>query len=160
MHSTRRRILATTGVIVAFAGCLGDNGDDVADDSTDTDDADSDSPDDTQSSGETVLVGPDDEHRFEPETLTIDSATTVQFVWEGDGHNIVVTALPDGAEWEGVSDVQDNGDTHDHMFAVEGTYEYHCGPHAGEGMEGVLLVGEAEEPDDAEEDDGRGSVGY
>ena len=94
---------------------------------------------------ETVAVGPDGEFTFEPDDLTLEAGETVEFVWEGNGHNIAVTDQPDDGDWEGVEDIQDEGYTAVHTFDVEGTYEYICEPHVAVGMEGTITVGDGEE---------------
>ena len=185
MRLSRRTLLVATGTSIAVAGCLG-NGDDPEDDdevdptgddngqngeeegSNDDEENGAESePDDDEENGdepgaETVIVGPDGDHRFDPDTLEIDPGTAVEFVWESSGHNIAVTDQPEEGGWEGVADVADDGHTHEHTFEVDGRYEYICEPHAGGGMEGVILVGDVDETDDTEEeevDDDDGDTG-
>lgn len=117
----RRQMLATTGagLTALVAGCSGGDDDD---------------------GGETheVTVGPDGDLSFDPDSLSIDAGDTVEFVWDSDGHDIEVTDAPDDSDWDGVSDLQDEGYTHEHTFEVEGTYEYTCTPH--DGMDGTITV--------------------
>ncbi|MFP8956832.1 plastocyanin/azurin family copper-binding protein [Natrialbaceae archaeon A-CW3] len=164
MRLSRRTLLVATGTSIAVAGCLG-NGDDPEDDDemapTDDDEeqnGDEEELGDDEENGdepeaETVVVGPDGDHRFDPDTLEIDPGTTVEFVWEDSGHNIAVTDQPEEGDWEGVSELADEGHTHEHTFEIDGQYEYICEPHADGGMEGVILVGDGDETDDTEEDD-------
>lgn len=172
MRLSRRRLLIATGVSIAIAGCTG-NGEDPEDDGETDPDSDDEGPtDDAPENGdedgtgedgddepeaETVVVAPDGEHRFDPDTLEIEPGTTVEFVWEGSGHNVTVTEQPEESDWAGVTDLGKEGDTHEHTFEVDGRYEYVCEPHAGDGMEGAVLVGEggdADEPEDDDDDDG------
>ncbi|MFC7177279.1 cupredoxin domain-containing protein [Halosegnis marinus] len=81
---------------------------------------------------------------FDPENLTVLQGTTVNFVWESDGHNIVVDSQPDGAGWEGTeggaSQLYDTGYEYSHTFDTLGTYEYACAPHRQAGMVGTIEV--------------------
>ncbi|MCU4741774.1 cupredoxin domain-containing protein [Natronoglomus mannanivorans] len=86
---------------------------------------------------ETVAVG---DNYFEPEDLTIEPGTTVEWIWEGSAqHNINPTEQPDGADWEGHVELQDSGE-YEHTFDVEGDYAYTCDPHPG--MDGTISVTE------------------
>lgn len=143
----RRRLLQFAGAasVVALAGCT-----DEDDDGNDTD----------ENGEETVLVAPDG-NVFEPSQLEISAGTTVTFVWEASGHNIEIDSQPDGSGWEGVGDLQDEGFEAEHTFDVEGTYEYFCGPHQGQGMTGEIVVGDgtdgsADDGDDGTDDSGGG----
>jgi plastocyanin len=81
---------------------------------------------------------------FDPEELTIATGTTVNFVWESDGHNIVVESQPEGANWEGTEGgaeaLYDTGHEYGHTFETTGTYEYVCAPHKTAGMVGTIEV--------------------
>ena len=111
------------------------------------DDADSGS----ESEGEvmTVTVGPDGEPVFEPQVLEIEPGTTVRFEWDSGGHNLAVVGQPDGADWVGVPEVQEDGFVHEHTFEAEGVYEYASepsvddieNPSAEEDMIGAIIVG-------------------
>lgn len=82
---------------------------------------------------------------YEPgteEPAEITPGTTVNFVWETTSHNINVTSKPDESDWEGHMPVEDAGFETSHTFEVEGTYEFHCDPHKGLGMEGEIIVSE------------------
>jgi len=97
----------------------------------------------------TVAVGPDGNFVFSPGTdspLYITPGTTVEFVWESDTHNIVVDSQPDGANWEGVSEIHNTGFTYEHTFETLGEYEYFCQPHQTSGMVGTIVVNEAGAP--------------
>ncbi|WP_304612847.1 plastocyanin/azurin family copper-binding protein [Salinilacihabitans rarus] len=93
---------------------------------------------------EEVIVGPGGENVFEPETLTIEPGTTVVFRWDSDNHNVHPTSVPDGAEWEGHLDIENEGFEYEHTFETEGTYEYQCDPHVSVGMVGTVEVGTQE----------------
>ncbi len=114
------------GVAGVLAGCT-DNGDGSADEPADDDGA------------TTVLVGPDGQTIFEPEELTIDAGTTVEFIWESDTHNLALVEGPDGG-WEGYDEIEDEGFEYEHTFEVEGTYEYVCEPHETQDMYGTIIV--------------------
>ncbi|WP_238477184.1 plastocyanin/azurin family copper-binding protein [Natranaeroarchaeum sulfidigenes] len=90
---------------------------------------------------ETVIVGPDGENVFEPDDLTIEPGTTVEFIWESDTHNLALESGPDGG-WEGYDPIEDTGFEYEHTFEVEGTYEYVCDPHVAAGMDAVITVTE------------------
>lgn len=80
---------------------------------------------------------------YEPgteEPARITPGTTVNFVWETPSHNINVDSQPEESDWEGHMPVEDTGFETSHTFEVEGTYEFHCDPHAGLGMEGTIIV--------------------
>ena len=187
MHPKRRHLLVAMGSAALLSGCLADDeadpddNDDADDDPTDTvddnaqddddmpepddgDDGDEldddDEMDDESEATETVSVGHGEEFVFDPDTLEIEPGETVEFVWDGGGHNIIVTEQPEDGEWDGVDEVQDEGYTHSHEFAVEGRYEYICGPHEGEGMAGEILVGDADPGQDEDDDSDGGGRGY
>lgn len=149
--ANRRHFLsgvASIATLTTLAGCSG-GGDDGSDgeDGGDTDDGGSEDggSDDNGSSTpepETVLVGPETENVFDPASLEIQTGTEVTFVWESSGHSLIVDSQPDGADWSGVSETQDQGYEHTHVFDVAGTYEYYCDPHRTFGMEGTVTVTE------------------
>jgi len=89
----------------------------------------------------TVLVGPDDSFRFEPETFAVAVGGTVTWEWESDSHNIGVAGQPDGANWEGhEATLYDTGHTYSYTFTAAGDYDYYCSPHRGRGMVGSFTV--------------------
>lgn len=118
----RRRYLRLAGLTAAgvAAGCLGESG-----------------------PAATVTVGPDGETVFDPDEVEVETGDTVEFVWDGGGHNLNVVEQPDDAAWDGVAEIQEEGHTHTHAFDVDGRYEYVCDPHADLGMEGTVVVEEA-----------------
>ncbi|MDZ7702743.1 MAG: plastocyanin/azurin family copper-binding protein [Halobacteriales archaeon] len=80
---------------------------------------------------------------FEPGTddpAQITPGTTVDFVWQTPSHNINLTSKPEASEWEGHMPIENTGFETSHTFEVEGTYEFHCDPHKGLGMEGSIEV--------------------
>lgn len=89
-----------------------------------------------------VAVGAGGENVFEPAELTIAPGDTVNFVWEGDNHNIAPQDIPGEAEWEGHPEIANTGTEYSHTFEVAGTYNYLCEPHAAAGMEGVITAEE------------------
>lgn len=148
-RTTRRQVvrtLAGTIPIGLVAGCSDGEGGDEADTPTE---ADTPAPTPTPtatptptSQKTTVLVGPDAQNVFQPDSLEIPVGTVVTFVWESGGHSLVVDSQPDGADWAGVSETQSEGYEHIHTFEVPGTYEYYCGPHEPFGMVGSITVTE------------------
>ncbi len=92
---------------------------------------------------QTVAVGGDG-LRFTPESFEVAAGAAVEWVWEGNSHNIVPDAIPDGATWQGTpggaGDVYDEGYRHRAWFDVPGTYTYYCAPHRGVGMAGSFTV--------------------
>ena len=87
-----------------------------------------------------VSVGPEESPTmFEPETLTVESGTTVTFEWATDNHNIVVESQPEDGDWDGQAEIENTGYTHEHTFEADGEYEYICEPHAPD-MRGVVVV--------------------
>jgi len=81
---------------------------------------------------------------FDPDSFEISVGTTVEWVWQGGGHNIVVDAKPADSEWSGTEGgagtTYGEGHTHTDTFEVPGTYEYHCAPHESFGMVGSFEV--------------------
>ncbi|UPV99558.1 plastocyanin/azurin family copper-binding protein [Halorussus gelatinilyticus] len=93
-----------------------------------------------------VLVGPGGSLVFEPAELTIAPGTTVNWVWESDNHNIVVSSQPEAASWQGTdgppSKTYNTGHEYSHTFQATGTYEYYCQPHETAGMTASITVQE------------------
>lgn len=152
----RRRTVLATVSLSATTGCLRLTQDGTSTAGTDQDDpsnasdgsGDSPGADDSQSSGTPdarVAVGPAGELRFDPEKAVVAPGATIRWVWESDGHNIVVDAQPDDADWNGTGSESryDHGHEHEHTFDVPGTYRYRCRPHAAAGMEGTVVVSES-----------------
>lgn len=92
----------------------------------------------------TVTVGPNGDLSFDPKEITVETGTTVTWVWESDNHNVVVESQPDGANWEGTeggeSDLYDEGHEYEFAFETTGAYEYFCAPHKSAGMVGTVVV--------------------
>lgn len=126
-HRSRRELLRAAGATVGgatLAGCLSGVG--------------------SRGGGATVEVGPGGRLVFDPETVRVEPGTTVRWVWRGDNHNIVVSAQPGSASWEGTP-----GDatvtygeyyTYERTFSVAGRYAYFCAPHITAGMTGLVVV--------------------
>lgn len=86
---------------------------------------------------------------FEPNALTIQPGDTVTFVnAQEDFHNVVFDRVPKGAKNVESPMLEKDGGKWSHTFEVAGTYGFHCHPHAGGGMMGTLIVGEASAPED------------
>ncbi|WP_129114981.1 plastocyanin/azurin family copper-binding protein [Halegenticoccus tardaugens] len=84
---------------------------------------------------EEVIVGPGGDLSFDPEELEVAPGTTVTFVWESDGHNVV----PSEGDW-GHENIENSGFEYEHTFEEEAEYEYVCTPHESAGMVGTLVV--------------------
>ncbi|QKY18871.1 halocyanin [Halolamina sp. CBA1230] len=92
---------------------------------------------------EEVTVGPGGNLTFAPEELTIETGTTVRWVWDSDNHNVVPQSQPDGANWEGEGEpgtTFNAGHEYSHTFNTTGTYDYVCTPHESAGMVGAIEV--------------------
>jgi plastocyanin len=84
-------------------------------------------------------------YAYEPgteEPMQIAPGTTVEWVWQSDGHNIVVDSQPEGADWEGHEPIENEGFTYSHTFETLGEYSYYCEPHLSLGMEATIVVTE------------------
>ena len=78
---------------------------------------------------------------FEPAVLQIEPGDTVTFVPTDRGHNAVSSEdmIPEGGTtFEGAINEEITV-----TFDTEGTYGYNCVPHYGQGMVGLILVGDA-----------------
>ena len=129
-HLTRRRMLAGVAALPATLaiGSVGNQADALNDVIP------------SQTDRRVVSVGPLGQHVFDPEELPITTGTTVEFVWESQGHTIEIDSKPEGSDWEGVSDEQSTGFAHEHTFEEPGVYEFYCDPHQHEDMEGTIIV--------------------
>jgi plastocyanin len=87
-----------------------------------------------------VRVGPGGSNVFDPETLYVEPGSTVKWVWDSGGHNVVPESVPDGSDWEGHESLEDSGFEYEHTFETKGTYEYVCTPHASLGMKAAVEV--------------------
>ncbi len=138
----RRRLLQIAGVgaIVAVAGCTRDDDEGFA----------------GEDQHDTIRVGPGGEYEFSPDEIQVPTGTTVEFIWESSGHNIIVESQPDRGDWNGIAEQEDEGFEHEHTFETEGTFEYVCNPHEDDGMTATI---EVEDQDDGTDDTG-GTPGY
>lgn len=91
----------------------------------------------------TVTVGADGAF-YDPREFRLAVGGTVEWVWEGNGHNVVVDVTPDGSDWSGTAGAEtklyDTGHTYTYTFDVPGEYEYHCYRHRVYGMVGSFTV--------------------
>jgi len=152
--STRRRVIATGGALVAatLAGCSGDDGDgggedyEYVDEEPDYGDWFSDvgnydgTVDWTGQDSVTVDVGAEGNggnYAFEPAAIAVDPGTTVTWEWTGDGggHNVV----HEGGDFESDQSSAE-GFTFEQTFEDAGTYQYVCTPHRSQGMKGAVYV--------------------
>lgn len=86
----------------------------------------------------------DDEYVMVPHGLYVEPGETVTFESDvGAPHSSEAyeDRIPEGAEkWD--SGIMDTGETFEHTFEVEGTYDYFCAPHKVLGQVGRIVVGE------------------
>ena len=92
--------------------------------------------------------GPDKTYRFEPAKLAIQPGDTVTFIdAQNDQHNVMFEEVPEGADFVTGPMLKKEGEKWSHTFTKEGTYKYHCHPHADLGMEGTIIVGKPSLPE-------------
>ncbi|MDH5018984.1 halocyanin domain-containing protein [Halobacterium rubrum] len=78
---------------------------------------------------------------FGPAAVRVDPGTTVNFEWVSNTHNVVVEDQPEGADWSGDEEINNEGYSYSHTFETEGIYKYYCDPHLSMGMKGAVVVG-------------------
>ncbi len=164
MSTSRRRLLGlcvTTGAL-SLAGCFGDDGDEPDDEETGNgddehgdsdgnggDDSEGDDDDSgdleipepvdwTDESRATIEVGPGGEHLLEPDSVRVETGTTLRWVWMSDGHTLDPTHQPDRGTFEGTESAEDAGFEYEFVPETPGEYRYVCEEH--EGMVGYLVV--------------------
>lgn len=76
---------------------------------------------------------------FSPSTVTIRVGDTVMWEFEASGHTVTSgdSCVSDGMFDSGLRNA---GTTFSRTFTAPGSYDYHCIPHCGEGMTGVVIV--------------------
>lgn len=92
------------------------------------------------------------QYYFDPIGLAVDPGTTVTFRNESGSHSATAyqadngyastTRIPAGAESFNSGTLTTEGETFDHTFETEGTYDYFCIPHKTLGMIGRIVVGD------------------
>ncbi|SFR88418.1 Plastocyanin [Halomicrobium zhouii] len=150
----RRTLLGTIAgsSLAGLAGCSSD-GDDGS--GGDGGDGSGDDSGDGGAEGNEVAVAPGGSLTFSPETISVSTGTTVTWTFESPTHNVScnpdhdsagAVSLPEDAEpfasYEGDDRFATNeeGETFEHTFEVEGTYDYVCVPHVTSGMVGTVEV--------------------
>lgn len=92
----------------------------------------------------TVIVAPDGNLEFSPDSVTISVGDTVRWEWADDDHNIKPSVTADESGWEGTpgdrGPLYDTGYVHEHTFEVTGEFPYECVPHGPHGMRGEVVV--------------------
>ncbi len=137
----RRTALKSAGAVLGgmlLAGCSGDGGGDGGGDGNGGGDGDGDGNGGGQATVEMITEGGD--NYFDPIGLQVEPGTTVTFENTSGAHNSVSydDRIPSGAEtWDTTI-----GETAEHTFETEGTYDYFCRPHKTAGMVGRIVVGE------------------
>jgi pseudoazurin len=85
---------------------------------------------------------------FEPNVLFINPGDTVTWINRDDVEHDVITfpdGYPEGAKAFQSPLLKHAGEQWSHLFAKEGTYEYHCLPHLKMNMYGMIIVGRPSE---------------
>jgi plastocyanin len=132
----RRRFLRSVGTTAAvgattIAGCGGDGA--------------------TPTRGEnTVGMLRDGANYFDPIGLAVEPGETVTFRNESGRHSATAyrgeiateRRIPEGADGWNSTTFNTQGETFEHTFEVEGTYDYFCIPHKSVGMVGRIVVGD------------------
>lgn len=79
-------------------------------------------------------------NRFDPKEITINAGDTVIWTNSQGSHNVdgLQSVFPNNPESFG--NAVGSGWTYQFVFTKEGTYDYHCDPHAGYGMVGKVFV--------------------
>ena len=99
----------------------------------------------------TVAVGPNGQNVFEPATVYVAPGDTVEWVWEGPGHNVHATDVPDEADWDVQTEIVSPPFEYSYTFdGPTGEYQYVCDPHVSVGMEGTVVVNESGQPPEGE----------
>ncbi|WP_193767617.1 halocyanin domain-containing protein [Halorientalis pallida] len=89
----------------------------------------------------TVTVGAgEDAFAFDPPAVHVDSGTTVEFEWTGEGGAHDVVSAESGPLDSG-SAVGGEGVHYEHTFEEDGVFDYTCLPHQSIGMLGSVVVG-------------------
>lgn len=87
-----------------------------------------------------VEVGAGDGLQYAPSAIRVEPGTTVRWRWTGKGglHNVAFVNTDISASLRG-----EKGAEFTYTFDDAGAYRYECTPHAGVGMQGVVIVAEA-----------------
>ena len=91
----------------------------------------------------TVKVGVGDQgYAYGPAAIRIDTGTTVEFEWTGEGqaHNIKPADNSDFSDLDSGSQQQATGVEYTYTFEESGLATYYCTPHQGLGMLGAIDV--------------------
>nr|WP_310919633.1 halocyanin domain-containing protein [Haloarcula sp. S1CR25-12] len=77
---------------------------------------------------------------FGPPAVHVDSGTTVEWEWTGDGSGHIVRSVGDGPLDSGDA-LAEPGVNYEFTFEDDGVYNYYCDPHQGVDMKGSIVVG-------------------
>jgi len=97
--------------------------------------------DETGSDSVSIAVGAGPQRfSFDPPAVAVSAGTEVVWEWTGNGgaHNVASTEAP--AEFRSGDAVAEAGTTFSRTFEMGGNHFYHCEPHTGIGMHGVVVV--------------------
>jgi len=144
----RRKVLKAGGVtmMIAVAGCLGDDDDDGPDDDvpdevhdhmSDANGYDGSAEDMTGEGAVTIQNGinsPD--YEYDPAVVRVDAGTEVTWEWASDGHSVEHVDGPGDFD----SGIENEGYDFSYTFDEEGVVLYECGPHSGIGHLGAVVV--------------------
>lgn len=82
-----------------------------------------------QRSEHTINVGLLGRLEFDPDIVDVEPGTTLTWLWNTDGHDLVPVEWPQGADWRATPTPPAAGTTHEYTFDVPGAYEFGCASH-------------------------------
>ena len=91
----------------------------------------------------TVQVGAGENNfAYDPAAVRIDTGTTVEFEWTGEGgaHNVKSADGSDFQDLDSGDSVQTTGVEYTYTFEESGLATYYCTPHENLGMLGAIVV--------------------
>ena len=102
-----------------------------------------------------AMLTDDTGHHFEPHAVWVETGGTVTWTNESGSHTTTAyhpefdkpLRIPDDTDPWDSGMFSEEGKTFDHMFEVEGVYDYYCIPHEYRGMVGSVIVGEPDPHD-------------
>lgn len=87
---------------------------------------------------ENIQIEINDDETYSIEVARIDIGDTINWLSNGEGHNVEFFAAPDMSSLPKGSEIDAD---HSVMFNKSGIYLYGCAPHANTGMIGLVVVG-------------------
>ena len=77
---------------------------------------------------------------FSPSELTIEIGDTVTFINTGGNHNVNGTQATFPNNPDSFGNSVSSGWTYQHVFSIDGEYDFQCDPHSNAGMKGKIIV--------------------